>query len=128
VEYIPITLNDLKILHNTVIKETGGEYGIFSAGVLQACCDRLTNEFFGFEQFSNIFHKASALLEGINKWHGFADGNKRTALQAVHLFLELNGWQFNPDNLAVNLSLQVAQCKHDISDVEAWIQNCSIPK
>lgn len=124
---ISITPQDIILLHENTIQETGGTPGILSRGTLEACCKRLTNIFYGLEQFPSIFQKAAALMECVNSWHIFVDGNKRTALQAVHLFLGYNGWRFKPDNNTVSISIDLAKGSCNIVDLEAWIQKCSAP-
>lgn len=39
-----------------------------------------------------IYRKAAALTESLSKNHGFIDGNKRSALLALHLFLDRSGY------------------------------------
>jgi death-on-curing protein len=124
---IPLTVEDIIILHENAIQQTGGSSGVLNRGNLESCCKRLTNTFYGIEQFPSIFQKAAALMECINSWHIFVDGNKRTALQAVHLFLDFNGWEFKPDNNAVSISVNLAKGNYNIVELEAWIQRCSTP-
>lgn len=125
---IPITIDDVKILHEESLRQFGGEAGILSEGNLQGCCDRQTNIFYGIEQFEGIFQKAAALMECLNKRHIFVDANKRTAIQGVHLFLDQNGWNFKPNNQTIEISLRLARCECDITELEVWIQSCSTPK
>lgn len=47
--------------------------------------------FFGREAYPTIWLKAAYYLQKITKKHLFADGNKRTALEAAKVFLLLNG-------------------------------------
>src|SRR6266852_4322508 len=44
------------------------------------------------EQFPTLLDKAAALLHSLAYHHLFMDGNKRTAVRAVTLFLGLNGY------------------------------------
>ncbi len=48
-----------------------------------------------------IHEKAAALLHGFVKNHGFADGNKRTALLLVELMLRRSGYSLDADGPAV---------------------------
>jgi death-on-curing family protein len=47
----------------------------------------------------NIFLLAANLSERIMKNHAFQDGNKRTALAAVDMFLRINGYQLQTQDL-----------------------------
>src|SRR3954469_5326776 len=49
------------------------------------------------EQFPTLLDKAAALLHSMAYHHLFIDGNKRTAVRAVTLFLQLNGYVINWD-------------------------------
>ena len=44
--------------------------------------------------YPDIVHEAAALWESLSQNHLFVDGNKRTALASVHVFLGLNGYRF----------------------------------
>jgi len=46
-----------------------------------------------YEACDDIARLAAAYAYGIAKNHGFADGNKRTALVTADLFLMLNGYE-----------------------------------
>src|SRR5689334_13867427 len=52
---------------------------------------------FGEEQFPTLLDKAAALLHSLAYHHLFIDGNKRTAVRAVTLFLQLNGYEITWD-------------------------------
>ena len=43
------------------------------------------------EAFDNLLAKATALGFGLNRGHGFTDGNKRTSFMAMVLMLYVNG-------------------------------------
>ena len=61
-----------------------------------------------YEDCEDIARLAAAYAYGIARNHGFADGNKRTALVTADLFLMLNGHELisSPvDNVLTILSL-----------------------
>lgn len=127
-EFEPITVKDILILHDTTINLNGGTTGILNESNVEGCIAKVTNTYFGFSPYEDIHSKATALLECLTKSHPFADGNKRTALQAIHLLLELNGLVFRPDEATQDRCKEVAQCKHDFDDLERWIRNCTSPR
>ncbi|MDX2161284.1 MAG: type II toxin-antitoxin system death-on-curing family toxin [bacterium] len=78
---------------------------------------------FGEEQFPTVIDKAAAYLESLAYHHLFVDGNKRTAIEAVRLFLERNDLTFAYDPAKDALFvLEVAQGAHDTAQIAAWIE------
>ncbi len=50
------------------------------------------------------------------------DGNKRTAVRAVTVFLEQNGWELIWDNQTQHaFVLEVAQGKYDVPQIAEWL-------
>ena len=49
--------------------------------------------FFGIEQYQSLFEKAAMLLYFIAKGHCFPDGNKRVAILAAIVLLDINGYE-----------------------------------
>jgi death-on-curing protein len=77
---------------------------------------------FGEPQFPALADKAAALLESLAYHHLFVDGNKRTAVQAVTLFLERNDARFRYDARDADFVLTVAQGGQPIEAIAAWIE------
>jgi death on curing protein len=90
--------------------------------LLRSAADRPSIRVFGEEQFPTLIDKAATLLHSIAYHHLFSDGNKRTAQQAVILFLEANGYQaiWQPHE-ATAFILEIAQGKHQIEAVSLWL-------
>lgn len=66
---------------------------------------------------------AAFYLHGIARSHPFIDGNKRTALVAAELFLELNGLSLSAsDQECVLVTLAVAAGQHSESETADWIR------
>jgi death on curing protein len=78
---------------------------------------------FGEEQFPTLYDKAAALLQSLAYHHLFVDGNKRTAIRAVEMFLEANGlhptWQMREE---YDFVLRVAQAQVEIPEISEWIK------
>lgn len=82
-------------IHDEVIERFGGSYGIRDKNLLESALAR-PQHLFTYEQPS-IFELAAAYGYGITKNHPFVDGNKRTALVVMIVFLEDNGYGFEAD-------------------------------
>ncbi len=84
------TDSGLKRLHDAIVDAYGGESGVLQRGLLESAALRPHTTVAGYEQYVGIIRKASALGYAITIWHPFVDGNKRTALMSMSLFLYLN--------------------------------------
>ncbi len=83
--------------------------------------------------YPDVYTKAAALLEGIIRWHPFADGNKRTALLTMIYFLKLEGYGMALPLSAIRYSVKIAKNRHMdegntkkmIRDISIWINRHS---
>lgn len=85
-----LLIADLLRLHDYVLERTGGAAGVRDLGLLESALARPLNKW-AYEAVDDINELAAAYGMGVAKNHPFIDGNKRAALLAAGLFLELNG-------------------------------------
>ncbi|MBI3093135.1 MAG: type II toxin-antitoxin system death-on-curing family toxin, partial [Candidatus Levybacteria bacterium] len=76
-----------------MVKRFGGSLGIRDIGLVESAGARPQVTFDGKHLYISTFDKAAALLQSLLKNHPFIDGNKRTALTSVGLFLKMNGYK-----------------------------------
>ncbi len=81
-------------LHGEQLAEHGGLAGVRDLGAVKSALARPRN-LAGYEDCEDVAQPAVAYAYGIARNHGFADGNKRTALVAADLFLMLNGYELS---------------------------------
>ena len=81
-------------LHDEQLAEHGGLAGVRDLGAVQSALARPQN-LAGYEDCEDVGQLAAAYAFGIARNHGFADGNKRTALVAADIFLMLNGFELS---------------------------------
>ena len=77
-------------------------------GLLESAIARPQTTVLGVDAYPDPFAKAAALLHSLACNHALVDGNKRTALAATLLFLELNGVRVLPTDDAYDLMVDVA--------------------
>lgn len=78
---------------------------------------------FGREQYPTIELKAANLVRNLVKKHVFYNGNKRTALMTMIVFLKVNGYHFNAtNNEAVEYMVRIATEDLQEADIEQWIK------
>lgn len=63
-------------------------YGVKSFDLLSSAVSRQETEYGGIQKWPDDYHKMATLLYGITKNHAFEDGNKRTALLSLLLFID----------------------------------------
>jgi len=78
--------------HDEQLAEHGGLAGIRDRGAVESALARPRN-LAAYEACDDVARLAAAYAYGIARNHGFADGNKRTALVTADLFLMLNGYE-----------------------------------
>ncbi|MEY4747741.1 MAG: hypothetical protein RLZZ416_790 [Candidatus Parcubacteria bacterium] len=88
-----LAAEDILRVHAAVVDETGGNHGIRDRGALSTleALPRLRS--FRKELYPDLFTKAAVYVRNIIGGHPFIDGNKRTAMAAADVFLQLNGYQ-----------------------------------
>lgn len=85
-------------LHDEQIAEHGGQSGIRNKGLLEAALLRSVNQA-NYEK-SDVHTLAAAYGFGLARNHPFLDGNKRIALVVTELFLALNGFDLQADDIS----------------------------
>lgn len=124
----PLTPDDLLTIHQTIIDETGGSPGLRDPGMLAAIAAKPEASFGGVYLYPDIFSQAAALYEAIVNYHVFVDGNKRTAVGALGLFLYQNGYDLTATNQAIeDFTINTATTHPDLAKVAAWVQTNSQP-
>jgi death-on-curing protein len=72
--------------------------------------------------YRRLWSKAAALTHSLVTNHGFTDGNKRTALLAVHLLVERSGWTFvrGTEHEIDHMLVAVANRELTFDQIESW--------
>ena len=110
-------------VHDEQLAEHGGLPGIRDLGAMQSALARPRN-LASHEDCDDLARLAAAYAYGIARNHGFADGNKRTALVTADLFLMLNGYQLSSSPAEnVLTTLGVAEGSLSEEELVAWIRD-----
>lgn len=77
--------------------------------------------------YPRIHHKAAALVESLVRNHGFIDGNKRTALGLVALFILRSGYKLTglhaaPYTELERLILKIAESHPSQQELVEWFK------
>lgn len=118
-----ITKNQIILLHDQIISETGGTRGLRDEGLLESALFTPFQVFGNKELYSSIIEKAARLGFGLVKNHAFLDGNKRIGAHAMLVFLALNEIEtdYSQDDL-INIIMGVASGQNDYADLLEWVR------
>ncbi len=106
--------------------ETGGEHGVLDLGLLQSAAARPQASFDGLDLYPDLFTKTAVLLQSLIGNHAFVDGNKRTAITAAGLFLQLNGYRLTASNQEIEaFTLRCARKLIPPEEIASWFRNKS---
>jgi len=74
--------------------------------------------FGGEDLYPNILTKAACYIRSLAMNHPFYDGNKRTALLSMIIFLELNGYKVTCNNdILYNITKDIVEDKSNILEI-----------
>jgi death on curing protein len=107
--------------HDEQLAEHGGAAGIRDRGLFESALARPKN--LAAYEDPDAAALAAAYGFGLAKNHAFVDGNKRTALVALELFLAINGFELTADDRqCVMVMLSVASGAFSESELAGWIR------
>jgi death-on-curing protein len=86
-----ISKEHILLLHQILVKYTGGAEGVRDEGLLKSAINVPFASFDGVMFCKTVQSKAAKLCFGLIKNHSFVDGNKRIGILAMLTFLEENG-------------------------------------
>lgn len=113
-DVVPIflTVDDVLALHAEQISLFGGARGIRDCNALESAIAQPLATFDGEFLHGDLFEMAAAYAFHIAENQAFVDGNKRAALNAALVFLDINGWVvLDPDSRLFDAMLELAN-KH----------------
>lgn len=123
------TLKEALELHQRIIEQSGGSFGLRDLGALESSLAQPQMTFGGEDLYPTIIEKASALGFSLIKNHPFIDGNKRIAHAVMETFLVLNGYEIDaPVDEQEQLILQLAASALERDDFTDWLHDHVIEK
>lgn len=117
----------LILLHDESLVTHGGASGVRDEGLLDSALSRAPNlALYGNPDFADL---AAAYGLGLAKNHAFVDGNKRVAFLSVGLFLGINGYKLNANQVDATLTmLAVAAGDTDEAIFASWIRGNTVKR
>jgi death-on-curing protein len=116
------TAGSVKKLHTKIINKTGGFDGVRDENLLDSAIESTFQTFGGVELYPTIYDKAAHLAFSLIENHPFFDGNKRTGVTVMGLFLERNSIKFSCSNEELEkLGLGIATGTILQPEIKSWL-------
>jgi death on curing protein len=120
-----ITVSELIFINGKILNDPmimTGKQKIRDIDLLLAAEQRPQSSAFGQDAYKTIEEKAAALLHSVARNHPFKDGNKRTALVAMLMMLQVNGQipAWDPPE-ALQRVLDVAEGRQNSGAFAEWL-------
>jgi death-on-curing protein len=116
-----LTPEQIIALWRQEVGDDAGKFFVRDSGLVASACAR-PGPVLGIEPYETLIDKAAALLHSLVCNHAFSDGNKRAALIAADVFLQLNGAYLDGVDEDEVFSIVIAIATHDLDDVPAIAQ------
>ena len=118
-----ILLEDILEFHSELEEsDIPVEEGVRDMALLESAVNAPFQTFGGQDLFPSIYEKAARLLYGIANNHAFVDGNKRTAVHAMEVFLIMNrvSLDYTIDEMEI-MVIGIADNTLTYEDAARWI-------
>lgn len=123
-EGMQLLLTDIIAFHEELESVFRMESGIHDQGLLESAVHAPFQTFGGEDLYPDPINKAARLCFGLAKDHPFRDGNKRTAVHAMLVYLSINGIHIDyEDKDLENAIISVAAGQLDSNGLADWIRS-----
>lgn len=115
---------EILLIHSMVLDASGGLHGLRDRGRIESV-SRAPRQMVAREKlYPTIWGQAAVYIHNIIFDHPFVDGNKRTAMMAGLLFLELNGEYIRvPRGEVKRFALRIIRRRLSIDEIAAWLES-----
>lgn len=122
-----LTLAEIIEIHNNQILLYGGEPGVRDFSLLSSAIAIPRSTFEGNYLYNDIFEMAAAYIYHICQNHPFVDGNKRVALAAGLIFLDLNNITIDdPNGELYRMMINVASGKINKDKIKSILKQLAV--
>ena len=124
---IQFTVQDIHELHTQLEDVFVRSSGVRDENLLASAVNAPFQTFMGNDLYPSIYDKAAQLCYGIANNHPFTDGNKRTALHSMYVYLIINGYDIiAPQQDVENLIINVAAGRMHNTELSKWLQKNTV--
>ena len=120
---IQFTLQDIYELHTQLENAFVLSSGVRDENLLASAVNTPFQTFMGNDLYPSLYDKAAQLCYGIANNHPFTDGNKRTALHSMYVYLIINGFDITATQQDVeNMIINIAAGNMTNTELVQWLQ------
>lgn len=124
---IQFTVQDIHELHTQLEDVFVLSSGVRDENLLASAVNTPFQTFMGNDLYPSIYDKAAQLCYGIANNHPFTDGNKRTALHSMYVYLIINGFDITASQQEVeNLIINIAAGNMTNTELAEWLRENTI--
>ena len=124
---IQFTVQDIYELHIQLENAFVLSSGVRDENLLASAVNTPFQTFMGNDLYPSIYDKAAQLCYGIANNHPFTDGNKRTALHSMYVYLIVNGFDITATQQDVeNMIIDVAAGNMTNTELAQWLRENTI--
>ena len=124
---IQLTVQDIYELHRELEDAFVLSSGVRDKNLLVSAANTPFQTFMGNDLYPSLYDKAAQLCYGIANNHPFTDGNKRTALHSMYVYLIINGFDITASQQEVeNLIINVAAGNMTNVELAQWLRDNTI--
>lgn len=124
---IQLTVEDIYELYRELEDAFVLSSGVRDKNLLASAVNAPFQTFMGSDLYPFLYDKAAQLCYGIANNHPFTDGNKRTALHSMYVYLIINGIDITASQQEVeNLIINVAAGNMTNTELAEWLRENTI--
>ena len=124
---IQLTLQDIYELHTQLENAFVLSSGVRDENLLASAVNTPFQTFMGNDLYPSLYDKAAQLCYGIANNHPFTDGNKRTALHSMYVYLIINGFDITATQQDVeNMIIDVAAGNMTNVELAQWLRENTV--
>ena len=124
---IQFTQQDIYELHAQLEDAFVLSPGVRDENLLASAVNTPFQTFMGNDLYPSIYDKAAQLCYGITNNHPFTDGNKRTALHSMIVYLIINGFDITATQQDVeNMIIDVASGNMTNAELTQWLRENTV--
>ena len=124
---IQLTIQDIYELHRELKDAFVLSSGVRDKNLLASAVNTPFQTFMENDLYPSIYDKAAQLCYGLANNHPFTDGNKRTALHSMYVYLIINGFDIMATQQDVeNMIIDVAAGNMTNTELVQWLQKNTV--
>ena len=124
---IQFIVQDIYELHTQLENAFVLSSGVRDENLLASAVYTPFQTFMGNDLYPSIYDKAAQLCYGLANNHPFTDGNKRTALHSMYVYLIINGFDIIASQQDVeNMIIDIAAGNMTNTELVQWLQKNTV--